>query len=371
MLLGSTITGRAHQRGERRWPTHPWWCKYIDMLLTAYPPPPPPPLLAGMGRGLGNMPSCSVIGSLGIRSCSAMSSLPVFSLPTSHTLASATTTSAATMTFSGGTLPAIISSLAGGSSSSKATDPIVVAPGVPALKRSLVEQIQEGKFVDLGELPPAKGFGKMPASLSGDMDGQIVLLQAADYLKSKKHIPDLSTWAQCFAIYASVLLAKHPQRAQSLFMYSATIARLSKKFRWPSWIIYDQHFRQEAADTGKTDWAKIDSGIYTQCFTGMSLTEGWCSICTSMDHVKATCPYKPTEEQPGHRKPPLKPKLPQKRLRTYTKSEEPCRKWNRFNYMDCPHGDTCIFTHQCSICRATDHGALKCERSKAPPRPPR
>ena len=90
---------------------------------------------------------------------------------------------------------------------------------------------------------------------------------------------------------------------------------------------------------------------YTQCFTGMSLTEGWCSICTSMDHGKATCPYKPTEEQPGHRKPPLKPKLPQKRLRTYTKSEEPCRKWNRFNYMDCPHGDTCIFTHQCSICR--------------------
>lgn len=49
------------------------------------------------------------------------------------------------------------------------------------------------------------------------MDEPIVLPQAVDYTKSKKHIPDLLTWAQYFAIYASVLLVKHPERAQSLF----------------------------------------------------------------------------------------------------------------------------------------------------------
>jgi hypothetical protein len=79
-----------------------------------------------------------------------------------------------------------------------------VAPGVPALKRSLVEQILEGKFVDLGEFPPAKGFSKTPAALSSDMEGKIVLLQAADYVRSKRHIPDLATWVQCFAMYSAV-----------------------------------------------------------------------------------------------------------------------------------------------------------------------
>jgi hypothetical protein len=88
-----------------------------------------------------------------------------------------------------------------------------------------------GKVTDLAELPPARGFGKTPAP--------IVLLQAVDYVHSKKHIPDLATWMQCFAIYSAVLLTKHPERAQSLLMYAAIIACLSKKFRWPAWIIYD------------------------------------------------------------------------------------------------------------------------------------
>ena len=70
---------------------------------------------------------------------------------------------------------------------------IVVAPGVPAQKRSLVELILAGKFVHLGEFPPAKGFGKSPLALSSDAEGKIVLLQAADYVQSEKHIPYLAT----------------------------------------------------------------------------------------------------------------------------------------------------------------------------------
>ena len=173
--------------------------------------------------------------------------------------------------------------------------------------------------MDLGEFPPAKEFGKSPSALSSDVEGKIVLLQAADYVQSKKHIPDLATWAQCSAIYSAVLVTKYPERAQMLFMYSAIIARLSKRFRWLSWTIYDQYFR-EAADTGKTDWSKIDSSIHAQCFTGMSLSaEGWCSICTSMDHVKATCPYRPADDQLGQKRPLAKPKPPTKRARLQLK----------------------------------------------------
>ena len=106
----------------------------------------------------------------------------------------------------------------------------------------LVELILARTFVDLGEFPPAKGFGKSQSALSSDVEGKTVLLQAAHYVQLKKHTPDLATWVG-FTIYSAVLVTKHPKRAQMLFMYSAIIAWLSKKFRWPSWIIYDQYFR--------------------------------------------------------------------------------------------------------------------------------
>ena len=181
-------------------------------------------------------------------------------------------------------------------STSKASETVVAALGLPALKPSLVDQILAEKYMDFGELPPAKSLGKASPAMSGDAEGQIVLIQAADYLQSRRQVKDFATWSQCFALYSAVMLSRHPSRAQSLFQYSAIVAKLSKKFRWPSWIIYDQQFRHEAADASNTKWDRVDSSIHAQCFTGMSLyicEEGWCSLCASLDHVRTTCPFKP------------------------------------------------------------------------------
>ena len=198
------------------------------------------------------MPASGILGGLGLRSFSLAGSTQLTAPTGGHTVSPMTTTTPALpmtlpSTSAGASLLAVQSASAGAAGSSpKASDTIV----------------------DLGELPPAKGFGKTPSTLTSDMEGKIVLMQEAEYVQSKKHIPDLAIWMQCFTIYAAVLLTKHADRAQSLLIYSAIIARLSKK---PSWIIYDQYFRQEAADTGKTDWCKIDSSTHAQCFTGMSL----------------------------------------------------------------------------------------------------
>jgi len=109
-------------------------------------------------------------------------------------------------------------------SSSKASDTVVVAPGILALKQSLVDLILADKYIDLGELPPAKGFSKPLAPLSSGLGGQVVLLQAADLAQAKRLVPDLATWVQCYAIYTAVLLTKFPNWAQSLLMYSVVIA---------------------------------------------------------------------------------------------------------------------------------------------------
>ena len=79
--------------------------------------------------------------------------------------------------------------------------------GLPALPRKWVERIQAGDYMDFTELPPAKGRAKgMPKTL----DGHILVVQAADLMETRRVIPDLATWVQCFTIYMAIVIAKEP-----------------------------------------------------------------------------------------------------------------------------------------------------------------
>ena len=150
--------------------------------------------------------------------------------------------------------------------------------------------------MDFTELPPAKGRTK---AFNSGLYGQIV---RAEYLQAKGLISDLGTWIQCFSLYAAVVLSKFLERRTSLLLYQSTIAKLSQKFNWPSWVIYDTLHRQETADTGKTDWSKIEPSLHAQCFVDMDVSsEGWCSLCHSVEHLRHNCPLSP---QPPPREAP-------------------------------------------------------------------
>ena len=129
---------------------------------------------------------------------------------------------------------------------------------------------------DLTDLPPAKGLSKSLSALTNGLESNVVLVQAAEWAQSKKLIPDLSTWVQCFAIYAVVVLSAQPHRATSIVMYMYHIAKLSKQFQWPSWIIYVHLFRELAAATGNQDWSNIEPSMYTTSFTNQMIkSPGW------------------------------------------------------------------------------------------------
>ena len=173
----------------------------------------------------------------------------------------------------------ILSQLSGGSTVTKppAAKLVPTVPGLPALPTKLVERIVAGQYVDFTELPPAKGRTRI---LPSSEEGHIVLIRAEDLAGCRKLIPDLATWLQCFCIHAAVIVEHEPDCRKSLFAYVSTIAKASTKHKWPSWLVYDQNFRQEAADSGSKDWARVDPSIYTQCFTSAALaTEGWCRAC--------------------------------------------------------------------------------------------
>ena len=180
-----------------------------------------------------------------------------------------------------------------GSEPAKASHQLIpTGPGLPALPKKVVERIHAGEYIDFSELPPAKGKVR---PLHQGLDGQVILVQAQDLLQSKKLIQDLPTWVQCFAVYVAVVVQKQPERVADLMAYATSIAKASKKYRWPSWVVYDQNFRQEAVSSPAQPWSKIDPSIYSQCFLGMARsTEGWCQTCQSLDHATLDCPTKGT-----------------------------------------------------------------------------
>ena len=223
--------------------------------------------------------------------------------------------------------------------------------GVPAMKKTLVDSMLAGEYIDLAELPPARGRGK---SLAGSLEGKVVLLHAAEYFQAKRLIPDLATWVQCFSIYMAVLISQHNERTPSLLMYMASIAKLSQKFKWPSWIVYDHSYRQEAADSRRWDWSKVDARIHAQCFTGIAISaEGWCRYCHSIDHASEYCPVKPVEP-PKRQQQNLNPPPPAKR----EPGKHICKKFNKYGG-ECNFGTSCRFQHICILCRGP-HPASRC-----------
>ena len=115
-------------------------------------------------------------------------------------------------------------------------------------------------------------------------------MQAEDLLQLKRHIPDLVMWVQCFSIYAAVLLNRQSSRATNLMAYAFTIAKASKKYKWPAWVVYDQTLHQKAANIPSQPSAKIDPSIYFPHFLGMAKSaEGSCQTCQSLDHTSDHC----------------------------------------------------------------------------------
>ena len=165
---------------------------------------------------------------------------------------------------------------------------VPLGQGLPALPKKTVDRIRSYEYVDFTELPPAKG--KMRA-IPQSVEGQIIVVQAEDLMQSKKLIPDLPTWLQCFALYVTVAAKHQPERIPDLMAYMNSIAKASKIYKWPAWVVYDQNFRQEVAGSREAVWARVDPSIYSQCFLGMARnTEGWCQKCQSLDHASEDCP---------------------------------------------------------------------------------
>ena len=136
---------------------------------------------------------------------------------------------------------------------------IPIGEGLPAIPRNLLQKIRVNDYIDFTELPSAKGS---PRSKPHLMEGRVLLVQWQELENHMKAISDFATWAQCYAVYTAVILQCQPHRAADLMAYLVKTANNSKRYCWPSWLVYDQNCHQRMAGRKGEVWAKTDPGIY-------------------------------------------------------------------------------------------------------------
>jgi len=254
--------------------------------------------------------------------------------------------------------PSPLSLAAAISSLNKPVTEVALGRGIPPLPKKLVEKMLAWKYVDLAELPPARGNTVKNA---GQLSQNIVLIQSPEVLRNQQRlIPDITIWVQCFGIYASVLATQFPQHVPELLAYMGDIIKASKQFKWPSWVIYDVAYRQCMEETGQKDWSKVDPSIYARSFTGWAKTSSWCTWCVSLDHDNSSCPFNNGQHYRHNTNRRMQP-YPTHMIRG--SSEQTCIKYNRYNG-DCKFGENCKYKHVCSSCGG-GHPKSKCTSSKS------
>ena len=153
--------------------------------------------------------------------------------------------------------------------------------------------------------------------------------------RRRKRIQDINVWLQCFAVFVKVVARSFPEAVPGMMGYMTRIIRASQEYDGTAWVAYDTVFRRQAAARGLKDWGKIDSSLYTICFTGKAKRVQRCDICLSAAHKTAECVALGEEEQDmGGRfkavESALRALSPQQGVMPYrtSRSQELCRLFN-------------------------------------------
>ena len=131
-------------------------------------------------------------------------------------------------------------------------------------------------------------------------------------------------------------------------LYQFEIAKCTRKFKWPSWVIYHINFRQEAASNPILSRAAAaghrEPKIYQQCFNGMEKDplEGWCRSCLSLDHTTSLCPSTPPPATPQRKRSVADT------LSTSSGKREICRNFNTkgCKFPRCKRRHVCLHCHE-------------------------
>ena len=145
--------------------------------------------------------------------------------------------------------------------------PLIASSTIPPVPSNLVEKIEAGKFIEIGDLVPSHlGFEETAGSKP-----------------KQRSITNISKWLQAFTIYVSVISKKH---VPDLMGYQILMLEASNEYQNNRWLAYDRRFRQLAASQPSCKWSTTDSTLRSLAFTGQH--------CFSLFHQCIDCEFAPS-----------------------------------------------------------------------------
>ena len=86
-----------------------------------------------------------------------------------------------------------------------------------------------------------------------------------------------------------MVAVKCPAQVPELMAYMIQIIRASQEYEGLAWFTYDEAYRRQAAVTQHREWSKINSLIFSVCFTDRARRGQRCEWCLSAAHGSGGC----------------------------------------------------------------------------------
>lgn len=83
---------------------------------------------------------------------------------------------------------------------------------------------------------------------------------------SRREIPDIISWVQCFGLYAAVVTSRHPEKTRELLAYQTMIVSEARRLGGRGWLLYDTQFRQQITSFDAVDFSGINQSLYATTF---------------------------------------------------------------------------------------------------------
>ncbi len=177
---------------------------------------------------------------------------------------------------------------------------------------------------------------------------------------TRREVPDVLSWLQCFTTYAAVVTARYPEKIRELLAYQAMIISEARRCGGRGWLLYDAAFRQQIRSFETVDFSRINQSLYSTTFLayGSGRTR-FCPDCMMADHAREECALNPNRSLPmvQMREAEGRPRAPDPKRRRAKSG--PCYAWNdgRCSFRDCR------YDHVCSQCQG-DHKRSSCKASE-------
>ncbi len=170
-----------------------------------------------------------------------------------------------------------------------------LSEALPVVPAKLVRRILRAEYVDMAELlkdnmeAERRRWQQEGASSQGPFMGRV----------TRREIPDVLSWLQCFTTYAAVVTARYPEKTRELLAYQAMIISEARRCGGRGWLLYDAAFRQQIRSFETVDFSRINQSLYSTTFLayGSGRTRFF-PDCMMADHAREECALHPNRSLP-------------------------------------------------------------------------